>query len=341
MYDDIESLIRTHVKFFGSNSKGWNITYCEVCGDGSRTQGPRGGWNFSDEMAFYHCFNCGVDGSFDPNREYPFSKRMRKILDSFGIDKSDYNAIAYAKKLMNGQKRDVKKTVSHAKPLEVPDFFIPLSNYDKDDDYAKLAYDHLKYRNINPDDYKFYLSNGKSNEGPRPEAIAKSFLNRLIIPFFDKDGNMIYYQARDLTGTSKKKYLNADSPKTAVIYGFDHLYKNVNIPLFVTEGFFDAYHMKGVSIQENSITNDQIRILNTSNRKKVFVPDKKSDSSKVIDKFIELGWYISAPDIGNSCKDVDDAIRKYGRLYTLNTINENIYPANIGKTYLKLRGFLK
>ena len=85
-YTNIEDVVRDHVAFTGKvSSKGWNSTYCGVCGDGSRTQGPRGGWLFVDDMVFYNCFNCSCEGNFDPHREFPFSKKMYKIFSSFDL----------------------------------------------------------------------------------------------------------------------------------------------------------------------------------------------------------------------------------------------------------------
>lgn len=340
--DTIEDLVNRYVNFKGRNSKGWNVTYCEVCGDGSRVKGPRGGWLFSDEITFYSCFNCGVEGNFSPDRQYPFSKDMRKIFDSFGIPSNEYNAIAY-KNVIEGNKKGEKK-VEKKKPtytkIEQPDFFYSLEDALPDNIYYKKAIEELKYRNIDPSSYPFFLSNGKSKSGPRMEAIAKSMMNRLIIPFYDSRGNLIYYQGRSFDKNAKQKYLNADVLNTGVIYGMDRLYEDTEKPLFVTEGFFDAYHLKGASLQHNYMTSQQLELLNKSPRKKVFVPDKKSDSSKAVDQFAEMGWYVSVPDIGNSCKDIDDAIRKYGKLYTLSTVASNIETARTGKLLLRLNGFI-
>jgi hypothetical protein len=345
MFDkNIEDLVREYVTFnHGLNSKGWNRTFCEVCGDGSRTKGPRGGWLFSGEMCFYHCFNCGIDGNFDSDREHPFSKEMVKIFDGFNIPSKEYFAIAYSKKVLeeNGKKEkkpERKKTVVES--FDIPDFFVNLEDVSKENIYAKLAYEELKRRNIDPQSYPFYMSSGKSKAGPRDEAIAKAFMGRLIIPFFDADANLIYYQGLDLSKQSKKKYLNADVPRTNVISGMERLTMNTQSPLYVTEGFFDAYHLKGVSIQENSLTQGQIDLLKRSPRRKVFVPDKKSDSSKVVDQFIKLGWEVTVPDIGSSCKDIDDAVRKYGKLYTLQQVSSNIHRADDAKILLKLSGYL-
>jgi len=339
----IEDLVNEHVIFHGAVAKGWNKVYCEVCGDGSRTKGPRGGWLFNGEMCFYHCFNCGIDGNFDPNREHPFSKDMIKIFDAFNIPSKEYYAIAYAKKVLEGGTKAKKpiNAVNNVAVLEIPDYFYLLQDASEENIIANKAKEELKYRNIDINSYPFFLSNGMSKKGPREEAIAKSLMNRLIIPIFNQNEELIYYQARALDKDSKKKYINPDTPRSNIVYGMDQIYSNANTPLYITEGFFDAFHLKGVALLENNITSQQIALLNKSRRKKIFVPDKNSDSSKIVDACIKLGWAVSVPDIGNSCKDIDDAIRKYGKLYTLQQVASNVYDnAEDAKVIMKLSGYL-
>lgn len=342
MFDKtIEDLVREYVNFSFGESKGWHRTYCDVCGDGKRQKGPRGGWLFNDESAFYKCFNCGVNESFDPNREYPFSKEMRQVFDSFNIPKEEYNVIAYSKKVFgDGQVRKPAPKKVDIKVIDLPDFFCELSNCNHDNIIVQKALNELKRRNIPEDGHTFYLSTGKTKDGPREQAIAKALMNRLIIPYYDASGNLIYYQARALDKDMPKKYINADTPRTSVIYGMDRLNTDIDSPLYITEGFFDAWHLKGAALLENSITASQLELLRRSRRKKVFVPDKKSDSSKVVDAFIKEGWYVSVPEIGGSCKDVDDAVRKFGKLYTLQTVAGNVYEAETGKILMGLNGFL-
>jgi hypothetical protein len=337
----VEELVNEYVMFsHGRNSKGWSKVFCEVCGDGTHAKGPRGGWLFSDELCFYHCFNCGIEGNFDPNRDQPFSKRMVEIFDAFGVPSKEYFAIAYAKQLSDNKTAKPIKRKVEIPVLNVPDYFYNLKDGNKDNLIVQKAYDELKFRNIDPDSYTFYLSSGKTKLGPKDEAIAKALMNRLIIPFFNTKGEMIYYQGRSLDENPKKKYMNADVPRTNVIYGMDKLNVNTGSPLFFTEGFFDAFHVKGVSIQENSLTAGQIELLKKSPRKKVFVPDKKSDSSKVVDQCIKLGWHVSVPDLGSTCKDIDDSIRKYGKLHTLQEISSNINEASDAKVLMKMYGYL-
>jgi hypothetical protein len=338
----IEDLVREHVIFSHGESNGWHSVYCEVCGDGEgRTKGPRGGWLFQDEMCFYHCFNCPAEGSFDPNREHPFGKDMRSILDAFNIPKDEYNAIAYSKKVFgDGQVRKPVPRKIDVKTIELPDFFCELSKCNHDNVIVQKAFNELKHRNIPPEGYKFYLSTGKTKGGPREQAVARALMDRLIIPYFDPAGNLIYYQARAFEKNVTKKYINADVPRSSVIYGMERLNTDTDVPLYVTEGFFDAYHLKGVALLENSVSAPQLEMLKRSRRKKVFVPDKKSDSAKVVDTFIKEGWYVSVPEIGSACRDIDDAIRRFGKLYTLQTVASNIHEASNGKILMGLDGFL-
>ena len=338
--DNIRDVVEAHVMMPAQpNSKGWYQVYCEVCGDGvGRTKGTRGNWRFDDETCGYNCYNCGTTGSFDPNREYAFSGDMRKIFEAYNIPLNDCYAIIFSK---HGNKKNIPvKPKVVVNTLTPPSYFYKLEDGNKENIIVQKAYEHLKYRNIDPSAYPFYLSNGICKGNPREEAIAKAMMNRLIIPFCNASGEWIYYQGRALDKDSKKRYLNADVPRGNIIYGMDRLHTDTDKPLFVCEGFFDAFHLKGVSLQENDITNGQIELLKTSPRKKVWVPDKGSDSNKVVKAFIKNNWSIAVPDFGSSCKDVDDSIRKYGKLHTMQEIMSNIYDAEYAEAMLIMKEFL-
>ena len=177
---------------------------------------------------------------------------------------------------------------------------------------------------MNYEDYQFYVSSGVTNMGIQHTSIARSLLNRVIIPFMH-NSNMIYYQARSLIKTAKNKYINANISKTNIIYGMDELYKNIHKPLFVTEGFFDAYQLNGVSVQENRLSPEQIKILSQSPRTKIIVPDYNGDNYKLAEQGIELGWGVALPDYNVDVKDTSEAIVKLGKLTTLQYISNAIY----------------
>lgn len=319
----IEDLLRKYVNFkFGVSAQGWNLIYCEVCGDGKREKGPRGGWLFDDEAAFYHCFNCGEDCSFDPNREYPYSKTMWKTLEAFGIPPNEHKPIADKNKIEGKPfEKPKERKIIKVDSIPIPDYFYSLADAKLDNIVAQKARKFLiEEKAIDPNSHTFFLSTGISKAGPREVAIAKSLINKLIIPSF-KDGGLVYYQSRDL---DKKKYLNPSIPRASIIYGFDKLNINIQNPLFVSEGFWDSHHLDGIAVLENRITAQQIDIIKKSPRRKIFVPDKKDDSKKLANQALELEWELGLPSIGN-CEDVTQAVVKYGKIYVLNSLMNNIY----------------
>ena len=52
------------------------------------------------------------------------------------------------------------------------------------------------------------------------------------------------------------------------------------------------------------------------------VPDQDLAGMALVDKALELGWAVSMPEWPEDVKDVNDAVKKFGRLATLLTILE-------------------
>jgi hypothetical protein len=52
----------------------------------------------------------------------------------------------------------------------------------------------------------------------------------------------------------------------------------------------------------------------------IVVPDRDRPGSKLLKFAIDNGWGASLPPWGDDVKDVADAVKKYGRIYTLFTI---------------------
>lgn len=320
----IEDLVRKYLTFpFSSSSSNWNKIYCEVCGDGEgRTKGPRGGWLFQDEFCVYRCFNCGVNANFSPDREFPYSEKMWDVFSAFGIPKEEHQAVAYKNKLNDKEFVKPVKKEFHTDVLKIPDHFYKLNEATEDNVIAQKATQFLwEEKRIKGSEYDFFLSTGISKEGPKEMAIARALAGKIIIPYY-KDDKLIYYQARSIQG--KKQYINAATPRTAVIYGYDKLKQDMDKPLYITEGFWDAFHLDGVSVLENNLTHTQIEILQRCPRRKIVVPDKKDDTKKLAKQAIELDWEIALPEIGN-CDDITDAILKYGKIFVINSLVNHIF----------------
>lgn len=329
----IEELLRKYINFsYGTANHGWNTVYCEVCGDGSRTKGPRGGWLFDDggNTAFYHCFNCGCNENFALNREHKFSKGMSGVLDSFGIPKREYLALSFAKSNPNTQKKSPVRSVTY---LELPDHFVPL--HDCATEQAKLVKKYIKTNyGLSTKSFSFYFATGITNSSESKVKVeAKQLAGRLIIPYF-KSGKVIYYQARDVTGTSKLKYISPSVPKNNILFNIDQLWRITDAPLYIVEGAMDAIHLSGVSTLGNELTSTQRELLLSSNRKKILVPDFNGDSAKLCHQCIDIGVDIAFPNYRKNAKDVSEAVVRYGKLYVAYDIVNNVKSAMEAKMLL-------
>jgi hypothetical protein len=243
---------------------------------------------------------------------------MQTVLDSFGVPDDVIKRLKF--EAFKNSKLKSGETTKQKQWKELESLTLPKSFYrvirDEDDVWSQIAEEYLNSRNIDIDDYKFYLSKGKTKED-------KLWDGRLILPVY-KDDKLIFWQGRDLTDTKKTKYLSTELvSKGSLIYGFDRLHTDYEQPLFVVEGFFDAFHIGGVAVFGNEMSEQQIAYLNTSQRKKVVVPDRTGDGGLLAQQGIKQGWSVSVLPF-DDCKDVNDAIVKYGKLFVIKTLVENI-----------------
>jgi hypothetical protein len=75
----------------------------------------------------------------------------------------------------------------------------------------------------------------------------------------------------------------------------------------------------------------QIEWLQKSPRRKIVIPDRTPDGIIMANQAIELNWGVSCPDIG-TCKDINEAVIKYGSLYVLASVRDSIYTGFEAKT---------
>lgn len=336
--DTIEDIVRAHVPLVHSlSSKGWHSVYCEVCGDGSRSKGPRGGWLFQEDMCFYNCFNCGIEGNFDPNREHPNSKNMFDIFKSFNVPYKEVQELL-VKNLKGDKRRAVQRKAIKLPNIDQPDYFVPMIHFPEDNPLAAEARDFLwEHYKMTQDDYPFMLCTGKtSSKDPDDVYMAKHLRTRIIIPAYQNE-RMIYWQGRLFYGDGKK-YLNASvEDSSAVIYGLDHLYGgDPDQPLYITEGFFDSWHLNGVAVLGNTMKDSKIQIILRSRRPKVVVPDYNTDGMNLASQAIELGWGVALPDI-NPHRDICNAINHFGKLYVVKSVVQNTFHGFEAK--IRLRDF--
>lgn len=313
------------------NTKGWYpCVHIGGCDRGHK--GPRAAFNFFNNSGVaFHCFNCSLSTVYDPEIHKTIPKKMKQILSDFGISEQEWEQIEF-----NNLGKNVKKQTGNNENfksiepdgLNFPEPFYYLSNASEKDKWALIAKAYLQERNISPNEYPFMLCSTKANDH-----LYKKWKGRLIIPIF-KDNKLIFWQGRSL-GERLKKYESPSVPKEKVIFGFDKLFNNLDKPLYVVEGWFDAYPINGVAILGNDFTPEQIKWLNKSPRKKVYIPDHERNGKQNAFRALENGWSVSLPDIGNE-KDISSSVKKYGKLYVLSEINKKIYEGSTARMLIPM-----
>lgn len=145
--------------------------------------------------------------------------------------------------------------------------------------------------------------NPKAKWTPRPG---------VIIPF-TYDGRIVGHTTRYLDDKIPK-YIHDMQP--GYVFGTD-LQKSNWQHVLVMEGVFDALCVGGLAVLHAEINDAQARLIRSLGREVTVVPDQDQAGMRLVDRAMELGWAVSMPDWPDTVKDVNDAVKQYGRLVTL------------------------
>jgi DNA primase len=157
-----------------------------------------------------------------------------------------------------------------------------------------------------PDDYPVMTQTN-------PE-LPRNRREQVIIPFTHHN-SIVGYTIRFLDDRNPR-YINDMQP--GYVFGTD-LQRPDWTQVIVTEGIFDALSIGGVALMHNTISDAQARLIRNLGREITVVPDQDLAGMELVDRAVELNWAVSMPDWEN-CKDINDAVKKYGRLGALITI---------------------
>jgi len=168
------------------------------------------------------------------------------------------------------------------------------------------AVNYTNLRKINYDRYDFYWTDSTEH----------SLHQRVIIPFIWQ-GRIIGYTARAVTDGVKPKYYSNYEPN--FVFNINNQLADSKF-VIVCEGPFDAMSMDGVAVLNNECNETQADIIESLGREVIVVADKDRAGAKMINNAIEYGWTVSFPVWLETCKDVNEAVVKYGKLFVLKTI---------------------
>lgn len=233
-------------------------------------------------------FNCYKNELKQCDRDDEHANKVKEKIEKMRLQKEKEYEIEKEKKRI-AEKKDIK-------------FFKPIMKGD-----SQLFIDAKSYcerRKIPKHIWqKFYVAtDGK-------------YRNRIIIPFFDKDSQVYYWQGRHLYG-EEPKYLNRTVDKTDVVYNFDFIDKEK--PIIVLEGPIDSMFIDNaiatMGLEFSEKTQRQIDSLNA-----YYLFDNDEAGNLKARKFLKEGKYvflwknfIKDKCLTKDIKDINDAILRLG-----------------------------
>ena len=304
----LTSLLPPKRKLTPSGWTSFNSICCHHRGEKPDTR-KRGGILFNSEGGFqYHCFNCNFKAGWKPGHN--LSKNTKQLFVWLGLNDSDLNKLVLFCLTVKDDQPSTDRILSFdLVEKQLPDMTLSLEEWlstDLTEDIQNnlaLIYQYLEQRGMKLDWYPWHYSH------------SPGYRDRVIIPFYHR-GKIVGYTGRKIVD-GKPKYLTDAQPN--YVFNLDNQHNN-KMYVIVTEGQFDAIAIDGVAIMSNEPNKEQITRINNLNKTVIVVPDRDKPGAKLLYTAIEQNWSVSLPPWDPSVKDVADAVKLYGRLYTLSTI---------------------
>jgi len=297
---------------------GWisfNAPCCVHNGETADKKKRGGIMTSADGTVSYHCFNCGFKASYVIGRKLAY--KMRQFMSYIGVPEDTIRklAIEAMREEESDTKYEKKKFVTFNRknlPNNTKSLDTWLEKYttgtltDKEQTSIDNLLTYLSSRGIGPDWYDFMYSTNK----------VWDVHQRLLIPFYWK-GDIVGFTGRMFEESDGVKYYTDVWP--GYVFNMDAQDWTRKF-VIVTEGPFDAISVSGVSILGSEINDTQRELIDSLGRKVIVVPDRDAPGEKLINQAIEFGWSVAFPEWDKTVGDVADAVLKYGRLFTIQSI---------------------
>lgn len=239
---------------------------------------------YNSDLNIFHCWKCKYKGF------------IKKLIEDYGSDEEkDKIKLVFPKSVIRSSSNtSISNTVKNEIPeikCELPDGFKPLSVSYSSSNYKK-AIKYLLSRKIDFEIIKKY-NLGFTEEGTRKF--------RIIIPSYDNNGELNYYEARSYLPNLKPTYLKPDYPdKQTIIFNLKNI--NFNLPIYLVEGVFDMFPLVNAIPLLGKTISDLLLSKLSEFKSKVIIcldEDAKKDAYELYFKLESIGidvYYLEVKD---------------------------------------------
>ncbi len=307
---------------------GWisfNAPCCVHRGERPDNRG-RGGIIFDGSGMHYHCFNCGFKTGWAPGMHLGY--QVRKLLQWLGANDTEIKRLVLEALRLKETTDTLGFSTEHKQAIEFDQMALP-NNVDL---HIPPHASGFEYPFDFVQCYRYIVDRCVLGEHDfRWCAETSLHMNsRVIIPFY-WNKKVVGWTARAIDNDIKPKYYT--QCPASYVFNVDRQKQDSQV-VIVCEGVFDAISIGAVSVLGSEVNEQQLDIIDSIGKQVVVVPDSDAKGQQLIDQAIEFGWSVSFPLWLETCKDINEAVQKYGKLFVVKDIMSNI---EYNKLKIKLR----
>lgn len=261
-----------------------------------------------------NCFNCGLAARWSPGKL--IGRNIRDFLKKLGVDDLEIKKLNFTAWQLS-HTLEAKQTplsddafTPEFELLELPPDAHPLSVWAVNDCNNTDFLDVIQYAMTRGDavfnNYEFYWTPDTGHGMNR----------RLIIPFYWKD-EIVGYTGRAVDSEKAPRYYT--NTPAHFIFNNHNLYQDRKYAI-VVEGIFDALSIDGISTQGAKLSEQQAYWLRETGKQIIVLPDRDKKGQVMIDLALKYDFLVSFPKWDEGVKDANDAVVKYGKLWTIRSI---------------------
>lgn len=298
---------------------GWRKSNCPMCtrrGETADTR-ERFGLMVSPNSIGMNCFNCGFSALWIEGSE--ISPPIRELLAAIGVSDTDIHKLYFQSYI---EKTNIVlpdfaplAEIRSWEAVDLPVDSQPISvwaEYGCTDPKFLMVAEYAISRQIQDLSRVYWTPDKKYNAN-----------QRLVLPYYHRE-KIVGYTGR-LVGNKinvKNRYHHVIPDR--YIYNLDAQRNYERKYTLIMEGSFDALLCDGIAMLRNGISKPQAQMINSIHTYKVVVPDRDKSGGSLVDCAIEYGWYVSFPPWGKKIKDLTDAAKQYGLIYSVRSLFSNI-----------------
>jgi hypothetical protein len=335
----------------GVPTSGKHATRCPVCGDSARRDDIKRMYLLDDNGWFVYCHNCGYSSSlyFFVRDFYP------EHFDRFKSDCVSYNVLMNPIARPDTKKEDevdrfkklVQKRRKKKKKIIKGDEKTPVEKY-----LDKYCYPLLRDQGVSCQkkinrQRKYFLERGIA-----PDIVdslyychSDRYKDRVIIPFFDKNKRIYYFQARSTMDHQQPKYLNwrdenDDESESKPEYNEHHVNKNEEV--YIVEGLLDSLFVdNSVSTLGVSMSKEKIEYYCNKYPNRVFCMDNDESGWEKTFQLLKKNYKcLIFPSHFKHIKDLNDLAIEIGTRDLTEFVEKNSFQGVLGVAKMKQYGII-